>query len=117
MQFYIAETNASWLPYALFMMDDSYGLFEEYFGRALQMLPSEYVWSHFHFGIVRDPLVVPMLNLLDHTRLIWGSDFPHCVGSWPNSRQFVDSTFQDVEPVVRDRIVRENAVEFFGLTI
>ncbi len=117
LQFYIAETNASWLPYALFMMDDSYGLFEEYFGHTLQMLPSEYVWSHFHFGIVRDPLVVPMLNLLDHTRLIWGSDFPHCVGSWPNSRQFVDTAFRDVEPVVRDRIVRGNAIEFFGLTL
>jgi uncharacterized protein len=115
LQIYIAETNASWLPYALYMMDDSYRLFQDYFGQSLKMLPSEYVWSHFHFGIVRDPLVVPMLDLLDPSRLIWGSDFPHSVGSWPNSRAFVDQTFEGVDPVIRDRIVRDNAVEFFGL--
>jgi predicted TIM-barrel fold metal-dependent hydrolase len=81
------------------------------------MLPSEYVWSHFHFGIVRDPLVVPMLDLLDPTRLIWGSDFPHSVGSWPASRAFVEKTFTGVDPVIRDRIVRDNVVEFFGLDL
>ncbi len=115
LQIYIAETNASWLPYALYMMDDSYRLFEDYFGQSLKMLPSEYVWAHFHFGIVRDPLVVPMLDLLDPRRLIWGSDFPHSVGSWPNSRAFVDQTFKGVQAEIRDRIVRDNALEFFGL--
>jgi len=116
LQFYFAETNASWLPYALYMMDDSYGLFRDYFGRSLTMLPSEYIWSHFYFGIVRDPLIVPMLELLDYRRLIWGSDFPHCVGSWPHSREFVDKTFQGVDPAIRDCIVRGNAIQFFGLS-
>lgn len=115
LQIYIAETNASWLPYALYMMDDSYKLFEDYFGQSLKLLPSEYVWAHFHFGIVRDPLVVPMLDLLDPRRLIWGSDFPHSVGSWPNSRAFVEQTFKGVQAEVRDRIVGDNALEFFGL--
>jgi predicted TIM-barrel fold metal-dependent hydrolase len=98
-------------------MDDSYHLFEGCFGRTLERLPSEYVWSHFFFGIVRDPLVVPMLGLLHADRLIWGSDFPHCVGSWPNSRRFVEDAFAGVDPAVRDRIVRENAMEFFGLDL
>ena len=115
LQLYIAETNASWLPYALYMMDDSYGLFREYFSRRLERLPSEYVWEHFYFGVVRDPLIVPMMDLLRPDRLIWGSDFPHCVGSWPHSQKFVADAFADLDPAVRDRIVRANAVEFFGL--
>ena len=55
LRIYLAETNAGWIPEALYMMDDSYPLFKDWYGADLKLLPSEYARRHFLFGIVRDP--------------------------------------------------------------
>ena len=62
LQLYFAESNASWIPSALFMVDDSYGVFKDWYGVDLAMKPSEYAWKHCHFGIVRDPMALRMKN-------------------------------------------------------
>ena len=67
LRIYLAETNASWLPYVLYMVDDSYSIFRHWYGADLQMAPSDYAWRHFSFGIVRDPLALRMRELLAST--------------------------------------------------
>jgi uncharacterized protein len=115
LRIYMAETNAAWLPHALFMLDDSYALYREPYGLDLPLRPSEYILEHVLFGIVRDPVVLKMLDLVPADRLIWGSDFPHSVGSWPKSSDWIEDAFVGVPTAARRRITRDNVVEFFGL--
>ena len=112
---YLAETNAGWMPHVFFMMDDSYLLFKEWYGADYKMLPSEYARKHFRFGIVRDPLSVQMRNFLPVETLMWGSDFPHSVSSFPETEKWLSIIFEGVPDEVRRRVLVENPCEFFGL--
>jgi predicted TIM-barrel fold metal-dependent hydrolase len=115
LEIYLAETNAGWMPESFYMMDDSYRLLREWYGANLAMLPSEYAARHFYFGIVRDPLALRMRDLLPAERLMWGSDFPHSVTSFPRSREWLETIFDGVEEELRRRILVENPCRFFGL--
>jgi len=115
LQLYFAESNASWIPSALFMVDDSYGVFKNWYGVDLAMKPSEYAWKHCHFGIVRDPMALRMKDLLDLDHLMWGSDFPHSVGSYPESRAWIEEIFAPCTDEERHKVLVENPCRYFGL--
>jgi predicted TIM-barrel fold metal-dependent hydrolase len=46
---------------------------------------------------------------------MWGSDFPHSAGDWPNSRRVIEEIFKGVPEDERRRMLAGNAVEFFHL--
>jgi predicted TIM-barrel fold metal-dependent hydrolase len=115
LRIYLAETNASWAPGVLFMIDDSYSIFRHWYGADLAMAPSEYAWKHFTFGIVRDPLALRMRELLRLDHIMWGSDFPHSVSSYPESRRWLDDIFSGCTPEQRRQVLVDNPVRFFGL--
>jgi predicted TIM-barrel fold metal-dependent hydrolase len=115
LEVYLAETNAGWMPESFYMMDDSYRLFREWYGVELAMRPSEYAARHFFFGMVRDPVALGMREHLPAHRLMWGSDFPHSVTSFPRSREWLATIFAGVSPELRRRILVENPCRFFGL--
>ena len=94
LRFYFAEANASWLPSTMFFLDDNHEIFSSAFGgRRMELTPSEYIARHFHFSIIRDPLAIQLADLIPTDNLMWGTDFPHSVGSFPNSHAFLDKAF------------------------
>jgi predicted TIM-barrel fold metal-dependent hydrolase len=115
LRIYLAETNASWIPGVLYMMDDSYKIFRHWYGVDLAMAPSEYAWHHFSFGIVRDPLALRMRDLLHVDHIMWGSDFPHSVSSFPESRRWLDEIFAGCPDAVRRQVLVDNPCRFFHL--
>ena len=116
-EFYFAETNASWLPWALFVLDDNYEIFRGPFDRKLERLPSEYINDHCWFGIIRDPRAVSMRDHLPFERLMFGSDFPHSVGSYPKTRQFLDDAFEGAPESCWRQMLLENPARYFGLDL
>jgi predicted TIM-barrel fold metal-dependent hydrolase len=48
---------------------------------------------------------------------LWGSDFPHSVGTFPHSQEYIEDTFKDLDPALRRRILAGNAAEFLGLDL
>ena len=115
LRIYLAETNAGWMPEAFFMMDDSYKLFKHWYGVELKMLPSEYARRHFYFGIVRDPVALKMGDLVPVENLMFGSDFPHSVSSYPNTKEWLDMMFADLSTELRHKMLVETPCSFFGL--
>ncbi len=115
LRIYFAETNASWIPGLLYMIDDSYRIFRHWYGVDLAMAPSEYVWKHFSFGIVRDPLALRMRDLLHMDRIMFGSDFPHSVSSYPETRRWLDDIFAGCPDKLRHQVLVENPCRFFKL--
>lgn len=115
LRLYIAETNAGWLPEVLYMMDDSYETFRDWFGNCLKLTPSEYVTRHLLFGIVRDPVALRCRDQLPVENLMWGSDFPHSVTSYPKSPQWLDLIFKDVPADVRRQVLVNTPCSYFRL--
>jgi predicted TIM-barrel fold metal-dependent hydrolase len=116
-KFYFAETNASWLPSTMFFMDDNHEIFSSAFGdRKMKLTPSEYVAKHCYFSIIRDPLAIEMADLLPLDNIMWGTDFPHSVGSFPNSQKFLDEAFAGRDEL-RRKITLENPAAYFDLDL
>jgi len=117
LKLYFAETNASWLACALWQMDDNCdtwvraGLLRSKPSRR----PSEYFASHVYCSFIRDPLVGRMLELLPVDNLMFGSDFPHGVTSYPDTKQWLDETFAGPAAGLRRKVLVETPARFFGL--
>lgn len=117
LEFYFAEVNASWLPWALFVFDDNYEIFRGPYNRTLNRKPSEYVLDHFWFGIIRDPKAIAMRDHVPFDRLMFGTDFPHSVGTFPNSKKFLDDAFSGVDQKYFRKMLLENPANYYGLDL
>jgi uncharacterized protein len=117
LEFYFAEVNASWLPWALFVFDDNYEIFRGPYNRKLNRKPSEYVLDHFWFGIIRDPKAIEMRDHVPFDRLMFGTDFPHSVGTFPNSKKFLDDAFSGVDQKYFRKMLLENPAKYYGLDL
>jgi predicted TIM-barrel fold metal-dependent hydrolase len=116
-KFYFAEANASWLPSTMFFMDDNHEIFSSAFGgKRMKMTPSEYVAKHFHFSIIRDPLALEFTDKIPVDNLMWGSDFPHSVGSFPKSQEFIKSAFKGKEKL-KQKVLLDNPARYFKLDL
>ena len=54
-------------------------------------------------------------NRLGVNNIMWSSDYPHPVSSWPNSRKIVDEVFAGVSEEDRKLMVSENAKRVWNL--
>jgi predicted TIM-barrel fold metal-dependent hydrolase len=115
MQLYFAELNCCYMPGMLFYLDRNYKEFNDWFQVSLKRMPSEYVLDHVLFGMVADAPVLEMGNVFPLDRLIWGSDFPHSIGTYPNTKAYIEKTFADVDENLRRKIVLTNICEHLSL--
>ena len=77
LRLYFVETNAGWMPYFWWMLDDNYRLYKNWYKVELKKMPTDYVRTHCLFGIVRDPMALRLREHLPAENLMWGSDHPH----------------------------------------
>jgi len=47
---------------------------------------------------------------------MWGSDYPHPDGIWPESEKYISEQFKELSPEVTRMITCDNAAKFYGLT-
>jgi hypothetical protein len=45
---------------------------------------------------------------------MWGADYPHVEGGWPNSWEEIKQAFATMDDVERRKMVGENAMRFYG---
>ncbi len=56
-----------------------------------------------------------LLDLIGEETLMWGSDFPHPDGVWPDSQTYIHKQFSGLPEEVRHRIICGNAVDLYKL--
>lgn len=54
-------------------------------------------------------------NEIGLQQIMWGSDFPHPEGTWPNTNTYYKDTFSGIPEEDGRKILGGNAVEFYGL--
>jgi predicted TIM-barrel fold metal-dependent hydrolase len=118
---YFAETQVGWLPSALEQMDDMYKRnrhwMERDFGiRQFKRPPSEYFREHTSWGFLYDKVGVQCRHYLNIEHLMWGNDFPHAAGNWPNSRNILEEMFSGVSKEEEYKMTAGNAIRFFHLS-
>jgi predicted TIM-barrel fold metal-dependent hydrolase len=58
-----------------------------------------------------------LLDLLGEDNVMWGSDFPHPDGVWPDSREFIERETAGLSDEVRRKLVNGNAARLYGFDV
>jgi predicted TIM-barrel fold metal-dependent hydrolase len=80
----------------------------------LEETPSFYVRRQIHATFQDDRVGVQNLNLTGVRAVMWGSDYPHEEGTYPNSRATVDRLSQGLTEAQALAVFRETAAEVFS---
>ncbi len=106
------ESGIGWLPYALDRMDFEY---EDRFRDLMKLKPSEYWRRQCKATFQFDPIGTKLVDDIGVETLMWGSDYPHTDGVWPESSKYIKEQFAGLSPDVVHQITCENAAKFYGL--
>ena len=115
LKIYFAETNAGWIPYWFQSLDASYLRTRYWYKLNLPVMPSEYIRRHICFSFVADQLAIDLRHHIGIENLMWGSDFPHLVCTYPLTKQILPKMFAGVPEAEKQKILLDNPIKFFGL--
>jgi predicted TIM-barrel fold metal-dependent hydrolase len=109
------EPGLGWLSWWLYIADDL-ATRQGYEFPAITGLPSEYFRRNVFLTFVDEPDALEQARRrLGIENVMWSSDYPHPVTSFPNSRAVVDAMFADADPRERELIVSGNAARVWNL--
>jgi predicted TIM-barrel fold metal-dependent hydrolase len=113
-----AECRVGWIPFLISWMDRQIRERPDDPSAPLSMLPSEYIKRQVRFtfedDIVGTKLIREPWSCLQETAM-WGADYPHGQGVWPNPEPILDELFEGLDPAVKRAVVHDTAAEFFGI--
>src|SRR2546426_188926 len=112
MRVVIGESGIGWIPYVLERMDAEWE--EQFKDLGLSLPPSEYWRRQCKATYQTDRVGIKLLDEIGVDNVMWGSDFPHPDGVWPDSREFIQRELGHLAADVRRKIVCENAGKFYG---
>jgi len=107
----IGEAGTGWIPYILDRMDAEW---EDQFRELdLKMNPSKYWYRQCYATYQSDPVGVKLLEELGEDNIMWGSDFPHPDGIYPDSQEYIEKELGRTEAMRIARKFSKN-IEYTG---
>ncbi len=112
------EADAGWVPHYMYRMDHAFKRHGNWLeAGALTKLPSEYFKENIYVTFQDDWVAFKMVDMVNPERLCWANDFPHSDATWPNSQEILAEHTKNLTEHQKDRILRRNTAELYGLTI
>ncbi|MBI3744510.1 MAG: amidohydrolase family protein, partial [Chloroflexi bacterium] len=117
-----AENDAGWAAYYLPRMDMNVGDLQrvtknqggiDYELRHGTMKPSEYFHRNVFLSFQRDLSGIQMRHAIGVDNMMWGADYPHMEGTWPNSQQTFQWLFKGVPDAEKRKMVRDNCAMLY----
>ena len=109
------EPGVGWVAWYLYIIDDM-ATRQQYDFPAISELPSFYFHRNIHLTYIDEPDAIKLLRHRVGVRnIMWSSDYPHPVSSWPRSRELVAGQFDGVPDDERELIVAGNATRVWNL--
>ena len=108
----LGESGVTWVPFLLARMD-AHRQHERHQGD-LPLLPSEYWRRQGHSTYQTDSILADMVDLVGEDNAIWGSDYPHPDGVWPDSQSTIEQDLGRLDERRRKKIICENAGKLYG---
>jgi predicted TIM-barrel fold metal-dependent hydrolase len=79
------------------------------------MKPSDYWRRQCKATFQFDRIGTKLIDDMGVETLMWGSDYPHGDGVWPESSRYIKEQFGHLAADVTHKITCENAGRFYGL--
>ena len=109
------EPGIGWVSWWLHAVDDM-TLRQGYQFPGLTELPSHYFRQNVYLTFIDEPDVLRHAHeRLGVEHVMWSSDYPHPVTSWPHSREIAAKIFADAPETDRALVLSENAARVWNL--
>ncbi len=110
-----AETDFGWLPFLMQICDDQYSRYAVWYGSDADKKPSEYIREQFYCTFMDDEVGCSMLDYTGDENIMWSSDYPHGVTTWPKSQDYIEKNLGRSSPERRAKVLGGNARRLYGL--
>ena len=117
LQFATIEAGAGWVPYTLHAMDFGNMAHNFWVMPKLKYKPSEYYAMHGHSSFETDPIGVELRHRMGVNTLLWGNDYPHIEGCWPNSQEQLGIWGKDLTHDEKAQIIGLNSAKLFNIDV
>jgi predicted TIM-barrel fold metal-dependent hydrolase len=114
LQVVTVETGGSWLAWVMTQADEIYEKHHMWARPKLSLKPSELIRRQCHVTFQNDPVAVNNLGVTGHDVLMWGSDYPHPEGTWPDSHAICDRILAGLPDASKRAILGGTAARVFG---
>lgn len=115
------ENDAAWPLAMLERMDDRFlrdqGWAGQSQGLSHEKVPSQVFHEHVACSFMRDRTAIVNRELIGLKNIMWGSDYPHFDGGWPDAANRLAAQFDGVPLADQLRIGRTNCIEFYDLPL
>jgi predicted TIM-barrel fold metal-dependent hydrolase len=111
------EPGVTWVSWWLFMCDDTVKR-QGFTAPQLKELPSEYFRRNMWVTVIDEPDPIQSEEIRHRVgveNIMWSSDYPHPVTTWPNSHKIVEELFAGVPARERELMVAGNAKRVWNL--
>jgi predicted TIM-barrel fold metal-dependent hydrolase len=109
------EPGVGWVAWWLALVDDMAAR-QGYEFPGLKKAPSEYFRQNVFLTFIDEPHVVRHAHdILGINNVMWSSDYPHPVSSWPNSQRIAEQILADVPDDERSLVLSGNAARVWNL--
>ena|SRR5487761_182578 len=109
------EPGVGWVAWWLWIVDDMAAR-QGYEFPGLKKAPSEYFRRNMYLTFIDEPNVVGHArNILGIKNIMWSSDYPHPVSSWPKSRAIAEEIMTGVSDEDRELVLSGNAARVWNL--
>ena len=108
----LGEAGIGWIPYVLWRMDAEWE--DQFKDLSLTMPPSGYWKRQCRATYQTDPVGIKLIDEVGAENIMWGSDFPHPDGIWPDSQEYIARELGGLPAGIRRKIVCENAAKLYG---
>ena len=109
-----SESGVGWVPYLLEVADHHWD-HANCRAEGMDLPPSEYFRRQCYVNFWFESAGLEIMR--DHASLdnvMFGSDFPHPTGTWPDSKQYIERSVKNLTEAEREKVLYANAAELFG---
>jgi predicted TIM-barrel fold metal-dependent hydrolase len=115
LHFIFTEGGASWLAGVIERLDEGYRQHNVFARPKLSAFPGELVRRQIHVTFQHDRAALFTTEISGRESVMWGSDYPHLEGTFPNTRKAVEEVFDGVPDGVRQAATFDNLARLFDL--
>ncbi len=110
-----AESDAGWVAFYTKLCDDQWTRQRHWSKLPLDNPPSEHIRKQIFFTFMDDEVACANVKFTGADNLMWASDYPHSVTTWPKSHQFIADQMKHNSPEERDKLSWRNAASLYRL--
>ena len=111
-KFVLGECGIGWIPYILHRMDEEYETQASDIGLSLK--PSEFWQRQGYSTFQNEFLTEELISRVGEDNIIWGSDYPHPDGIWPDSREIIQANMGHLDKEIVRKLVYQNTANLYG---